>query len=289
MAAPQQYLRSSFALPCRAALLLLAGAILGSHPSWAETPRPFIVFDGLLYTGKPDTRARGLVPISWVGDIWRPGVPTDTVDAAQVRAVFEHEADKSGYYYLDIENWPLLSVSPATRRQNIAKLTQVIELARSALPSAHLGFYGLLPGITYWPLMRHDAAFAEWLQVNRDLEPLAGRVDAVYPSLYTFYDDVEGWKSYARQTLAEARRFGKPVYVFLWPQFHDSNPQLRGHDLPREFWRAELQLCAELADGVVLWGGWQTPWDERAAWWQETLAFMQTLPRGSRAPRPDAP
>jgi sugar phosphate isomerase/epimerase len=257
-------------------LVLLASAL----PSPADAA-DFIVFDGLLYSGKPDLQAaHGLVPIVWVGDLWRPGQSTDTVDEVQIRSLFEHAAKTGGYYYLDIENWPLESVPPETRRQNIDKLTRVIDLARRTAPGVRLGFYGILPGITYWPLIRHGAAYGEWQDVNRALDPLAAHVDAVFPSLYTFYLDRDGWTSYARQTLTEARRYGKPVYAFLWPEFHDSTV-LRGQKVPRDYWRAELDLCAEMADGVVLWGGWKQPWDEHAAWWQETLAFLRN--RGATA------
>jgi len=286
--------------PGIAVAILLACSMLGAGTTAAGTKhaaaetvrptavavRPFPVFDGLLYLGKPDLRPQGLVPIVWIGDLWGPGVSKETVDEVRVRSEFERIRNSGGLYYLDIENWPVLSVSGTTRRQNIEKLTRVIDLARHAAPHAQLGFYGILPGITYWPLFRHDAEYRDWLDGNRALDPLAGHVDAIFPSLYTYYDDLEGWKNYARQTLSEARRYGKPVYVFLWPQFHDSNPDLRGKELPRAFWRSELDLCAQMADGIVLWGGWQGQWDERASWWQEVLAFMKTLENGSGAVDP---
>jgi hypothetical protein len=254
--------------------ILLASA---ANPATASPEHPFVVFDGLLYAGKPDLRPQRLVPIVWVGDLWGPGVSMDTVDEERVRAVFNRSRNAAGYYYLDIENWPLQSVSATKRRENAAKLARVIDIARQAAPAAHLGFYGILPGITYWPLLRHDDAYRQWLAVNREMAPLASLVDAVFPSLYTFYDDLDGWRIYARQTLIEARRYGKPVYAFLWPEFHDSSRALRGHEISREYWRAELDLCAELADGVVLWGGWRRRWNENAPWWQETLAFMRAL------------
>ncbi len=270
----------------KATAILAVCLILGTHlaaagaePATGTVPR-FPVFDGLLYLGKPDLRPHGLVPIAWIGDLWRPGVSTEIVDDLQVRSQFARVRNSSGFYYLDIENWPLLSVSVATRQQSIEKLMRVIDLARRTAPNARLGFYGLLPGTTYWPLFRHDAQYREWLDVNRELDPIAAHVDAVFPSLYTYYNDMAGWKDYARQTLTEARRYGKPVYVFLWPQYHDSNPELRGQEVPRAFWRAELNLCAEMADGIVLWGGWQGHWNEDAAWWQETLEFMKTLKGG---------
>jgi hypothetical protein len=256
-------------------LLALASRLPGPSRAAARSagqPK-FRVFDGLMYLGKPDLRPAGLTRINWIGDLWRAGVSHDEVDDVQVRALFAPLRTSRGYYYLDIENWGLLGVSDATRRRNIDKLTQVIDLARAAAPSLQIGFYGLLPGITYWPLQRHDDAYREWLMVNQQLEPLAQHVDAVFPSLYTFYLDLEGWQNYARQTLKAARRYGKPVYAFLWPEFHDST-DLAGQHVPDAYWRAELELCVELADGIVLWGGWQQQWNEKASWWRETRAFL---------------
>ena len=257
------------------ATTLLAGTLTGMRPALSGPRRAFTIFDGLLYLEKPDTRPLGLVPIHGSGELWRPGVSQDGVDEVQIRAMFEPYRTSSGFYYIDIENWPLESVSSDVRRQNIEKLMRVIDLARQTAPALHLGFYGLLPGITYWPLLRHDGAYGQWREVNRKLDALADHVDAVFPSLYTFYADLDGWKNYARQTLIEARRYRKPVYAFLWPEFHDSNPTLGGHLVPRTFWRAELELCAELADGVVLWGGWKQHWNNETEWWQETLLFMK--------------
>jgi hypothetical protein len=257
-----------------ARILLLAIAVAFSS-SLPAAQRPFVVFDGLQYSGKPDTTARGMVPITWVGDLWRPGVSKDSVDAVRINAIFAHLANPRGYYYLDIENWPL-DRSPDEREASMAKLSQVLDLARRTAPDARIGFYGLLPGIVYWPLIRHDRAYDQWLATNRRLDDLAQRVDAVFPSLYTFYEDVEAWKSYARQTLVEARRYRKPVYAFLWPEYHDSTV-LRGQLVPLPYWRAQLELCSELADGVVLWGGWGQRWNEDAAWWQESVGFAQRL------------
>jgi len=258
-------------------LSLVALASQLPHPSRSAVPAAgrsgFRVFDGLLYLDKPDLQPLGLTPINWVGDFWRAGVPHDQVDEEQVRALFVPLRASHGYYYLDIENWDLLGVNETTRQRNIGKLTQVIDLARATAPGLRIGFYGLLPGITYWPLQRHDDAYQEWLMVNQQLVPLASHVDAIYPSLYTFYPDVEGWKNYARQTLRAARRYGKPVYAFLWPEFHDSTV-LAGQHVPTAYWRAELELCAQLADGIVLWGGWKQHWNEHAPWWQETRAFV---------------
>ncbi len=265
--------------------LLVIGIYLAILPSaWAEAS-DFVIFDGLAYARKPSPAAPGMVPITWIGDLWRPQVSKDSVDEVQVSAIFDRLRTSTGYYYLDIENWPVNSVSAEVRDESIQKLTRVIDLARREAPKAHLGFYGILPGITYWPLLRHDGAYDDWLAGNRAVDGLAMRVDAVFPSLYTFSDDREAWKSYARQTLIEARRYHKPVYAFLWPEFHDSTPR-RGQLVPALFWREQLALCAELADGIVLWGGWQQSWNPGAPWWQETQRFMRALDESGRLGKP---
>jgi len=270
-------------------LLLLAYGLFPSAVSAAD--RPFIVFDGLLYAGKPDLRASGLVRLAGSGEIWRAGTSHDSVDGTAIATLLEPYRDSEGYFYFDIENWPLVEsspqveVSPEVRQQNIEKLRRVIDVARHSAPRMHFGFYGLMPGITYWSLVNHESPtwhdaiqaryYRTWHEVNQQLDSLAPHVDVVFPSLYTFYDDPKGWESYARQTLLEARRYGKPIYPFLWPEYHNSNAALRDHEIPPDVWRAELELCAKLADGVVLWGGYQKRWNENAPWWRETQAFIQ--------------
>ena len=256
---------------------LARGGEFPAIPGAPAAGRRFALFDALLYAGKPDLRSVGLVPIEWVGDLWRPGVAHEEVDEAAVRAAFA-PLRRAAWCYLDIESWPVGGVDPALRARSIKKLARVIEIARMTAPGIRLGFYGILPDICYWPLLKHDAGYVQWLQTNRQLDGLAARVDAVFPSLYTFYEDLDGWRSYARQTLVESRRWEMPVYAFLWPEFHDSNLLLRGRPLPRSFWRAQLELCGELADGVVLWGGWRERWSESAEWWQETLQFIRAHP-----------
>jgi hypothetical protein len=258
-----------------AAMMMLGALAIPPVEAGEAVPSHFMVFDGLLFLGKPDLRIYGLTPILGSGDLWRAGVSRDDVDPVRLAAIFQSLKDSDGYYYLDIERWPLENVAPEVRAQNVAKLTHAISIARANAPHLHIGFYGLLPGITYWPLMRHDEAYLRWKQSNAALDVLAPSVDAVFPSLYTFYDDPAGWASYARQTLVEARRYGKPVYAFIWPEYHDSNPVLGGQMVPSEAWRAELELCFALADGVVIWGGSQHHWDANAPWWTQTLAFVQ--------------
>jgi hypothetical protein len=253
-------------------LAVLAGAgIIEPAYSLAE----FALFDGLGHRGKPNLQRLGLRPLAWVGNIWRDGISHDTVDEEGVRLALKHLPRGIEAFYLDIEAWPVLHVSPAIRDESIRKLLRVADLVRGHMPSAKFGFYGLPPAITYWPLVdNRPSEYAGWIEANRHMEPLAERVDYIFPSLYTFYVDRPGWLTYANATIKAARHYGKPVYPFLWYQYHDSNSLLRDHEIADDAWNEELRFCHAHADGLVLWGG-SGGWSESAAWWQSVRREFQ--------------
>jgi hypothetical protein len=229
----------------------------------------FQLFDALLHQGKPDLRQLGFQSLPMVNSIWRPGISQDIVDEPGLRIALGQMPPGTKAFFLDIETWPVLEVSSRVRHDSISKLLNVAQIARRLAPASKFGFYGLPPAVTYWPLVEdRPSEIAQWQETNRELEPLAALVDFVYPSIYTFYEDRRGWLTYAAATIQAARRYGKPVYPFLWFDYHDSNLMLRGRELNRDAWKEELQFCRDHADGIVLWGGYQQPWDERALWWQ---------------------
>ena len=109
-----------------------------------------------------------------------------------------------------------------------------------------------------------------WKRENDKRKGLAAVVDAIFPSLYCFYDDLAGWEKYAMANLLEARRIapGKPIYPFIWPRFHDSNAKLAEQFVPQNYFEKFLYVCGAYADGAVLWDGYRptetidetTPW-----------------------------
>jgi hypothetical protein len=125
--------------------------------------------------------------------------------------------------------------------------------------------------------------FLAWQVDNDRLAQIVDHVDALYPSVYTFYPDRQAWVVYAKAQIAEARRLGKgkPVYAFLWPQYHEANAALAHRPVEPDYWDLQLTTMAHHADGVVIWGGWgengPEPWKEEAPWWQVTKRFMQRL------------
>ena len=174
----------------------------------------------------------------------------------------------------------------------------VIGAAALYAPGLSVGYYGAPPTRDYWRAVKGPASpeYKTWMSENDKLHPLADAVVVLYPSLYTFYPDREGWSKYAIAQITEARRYagGKPVFVFLWPQYHESNVQLTGTYLPPDYWLRELQTAKEYADGVVIWGGWDLKtnkaykWDEDAQWWKITIDFLTATPGSVPAP-PQSP
>jgi hypothetical protein len=262
---------------CCYAMAIIA-LISSISPGWAESAVPgakFIVFDALLYQGKPDMGKYGMLPIIQMN---RPDGTAAGLDEAKTRERMSALKGLNGAVFLDYESWPLSGVSEDIIAGNVDKFIRVTKIVREAAPKATIGYYGVMPCGEYWGLVKHDQTkIKDWKECNREGEAIAVHVDAIFPSAYTFYNDQRDWDVYATAMIEEARRYKKPVYVFLWPEFHVSNRLLRGTNIPAQFWRHQLELCRGLADGIVIWGGWEEQWQEGAAWWSETKAFMAAM------------
>jgi hypothetical protein len=186
------------------------------------------------------------------------------------------KASGSSMIVLDIERWPdkgsrnLVNISQEKYKYTLNQLRKYFANKIS------VGYYGIPPVKDYWRTI-DDKKYASWQQDNDNFHSLADDVDVFYPSLYTFYADTEGWKKYAVAQISEAKRLakGKPVIVFLWPQYHESNLILGKHYIPAEFWRLQLETAYRYADGAIIWGGWKEEWSYDFPWWNETLSFMK--------------
>ena len=260
---------------------LLAGFLAASLSNTASTKSPkrtFQVFDGLLHLRKPSAQRLGLAPLRAVANIWRSHNQQDVDEHGLILALNQLPRDTRSIFF-DIECWPLLKVSSGTRDQSIRKFIRVAELTRAHRPALSFGFYNILPAHTYWPLVapQFQEEYTEWVAANKALKPLSNLVDYIFPSLYTYYADQNGWTKNATALLDAAREFGKPVLPFLWFEYHDSNKQLINHEIDPAAWREELKFCKLHADGVVLWGGYQRYWSDQAVWWQTAQAELDIL------------
>ncbi len=186
---------------------------------------------------------------------------------------------------LDIERWSVALPEPEKRQTNIDNLVDVLKRVRKIRPDMKFGYYGEVPVRVYWSntVPVSSAQRDRWRESNdAALRGLVPHLDALFPSLYNYDEDAPRWEFNTRNILTEARKYGKPVYCYLSPQFHPSNKALAGKYVSRELWRVALNSCHALADGVVIWAyDPKMEWDPQAPWWQETLAFMRAngLPR----------
>lgn len=177
---------------------------------------------------------------------------------------------------LDIEHWNVYTMDDVEANQNIDKYILVIDTMKKARPDLKFGYYGVLPNRDYWaPVSNSPQKMAAWKAINQRLKRLAEHVDVVCPSLYMFYDDMNGWEKYAIENIKYAREYGKPVYPFIWPQYHESNKILGGQYLDKNIWLNQIQVISQKSDGIIIWGGYKQEWDENAPWWQVTKKFIQ--------------
>ena len=271
----------------------MAGIMLSRHSSSIEPtasasiPRPFVVFDATLYKDKPSLVPYDIRPITllyesrlFVADQPPTAVPPETI----VRSLAYELRGSQEPVVLDIERWPLKG-DELTVQSTVRKFLLVLSWVEDEAPSVAFGVYGTVPVPDYWRAIRDPASaeFQSWQQDNDRLERISDRVDALFPSIYTFYPDRQGWVTYAIAQISEARRKanGKPVYAFLWPRYHESNLLLGNRPLDPDYWELQLNTVAQYADGVVIWGGWGTngpePWNEEAPWWQVTKRLMKRI------------
>jgi hypothetical protein len=251
----------------------------------AQTQRPFLVFDATLYQHKPDMGRYGIKPLRviYAGEFWDRGQDRATLPSEQlVRRLAETAGSRA---VIDIEHWPTHAATQDIVQASVEKYLTLLRWFHEAAPNLNVGYYGVVPIRDYWRAVTAPTSVEHraWMAENTLLLPIAKEVDALYPSLYTFYVDRAGWVRHAESNLREAKRLadGKPVYAFLWPQYHESNRLLRGKFLPADYWKLELQTVKQHADGIVLWGGWgndgPAAWDEAAPWWTVTKEFLETF------------
>jgi hypothetical protein len=273
---------------CALTLSMIAGCA-GALPSKTSvTPPPstaprakFVVFDGTLYKAKPSTEQTGMKPITvlYQASLWprNAGDPQSVPNADVVKALALQASQSTGIAVVDIEQWQLTGDS-TTVGQSVDKYQETLQMFQQAAPSLQLGYYSVAPIRDYWSPIdgSNSTKYLAWQQQNNAVTPIAQQASALFPSAYTFYTDQAGWQKYAIAQVAEARRIapGKPVYLFLWPQYDDGKGAQGGDYLPDAYWQMELETAKKYADGVVIWGGWNQTWDSNASWWLETQRFM---------------
>ena len=159
---------------------------------------------------------------------------------------------------------------------DVPTLINALIQARSA-SNQPVGFYCLSLG-NYWDANGAHGVLSQnaWYNLNDSYAPLLALVDFICPSLYTYYPDQAGWMQYALENISEAKRTapGKPVYPFIMPEYDPSASNgLAGTYVGDPYWRMQLSTIRALADGVIVWGGYQAEWNTANSWQPMALEF----------------
>lgn len=277
---PDQMMRRRFLQATMATWIVTVchGSAIAS--SQGETRlRSFEARSAMRFTGLPDTSRLGIpkVTVAYTNQLWPKDASKAEPDLDFLRrtAIPKLLRTAPDLIILDVEHWDLSEQSDAQIARNIDRYVLMLRTFREAMPAEmRLGLYSMVPVRNYWAPVRGNASkISTWQKDNQRLQPIADLVDVIFPSLYTFYDDPAGWVTYAKANISEARKYGRPVHAFLWPQYHDS-----GEYIAADFWRLQLETVFDAADGLVIW----TPakgkprWNPEASWWLETVAFLES-------------
>ncbi|HZL37965.1 MAG TPA: hypothetical protein VFC78_21795, partial [Tepidisphaeraceae bacterium] len=273
-----------------------------SQPADVSRPaRPPRFFDALAHYGRPNSVALGLKPLFMVYEpsLWPRPPRDDGPPAESLCRTFARQAGlRREMVCIDIEKWPIdIRVTPRAQvEQNLRKLAQIADWFHDERPDLRIGFYGIAPITDFWtPYNYHTAlrlkatspywaskeaeytlGFEGWQRSNDFVRERLGRhIDVLFPSLYQFYDDINGWDIYARANVAEADRYGKAVFPFIWFRYHPNTEALHNKLIPVDQWTRQLELTTRLSEGPVIWGGYKETWDPNQPWWQATARFMQ--------------
>lgn len=243
----------------------------------------FVVFDGVGgYRNKPNPFHPGakMAHLAGGGKLFSGSHPNynDTAGDEQTVRTYVRTLPQNAVVVINIEHWPLNIRNTPTAQvdESMRKFLDIFSWFRSERPDVKIGVYSMFPGRDYWtPVNNRPAEMAAWRAANEYLRPLANAVDYIFPSIYTFYNDPNGWEVYARANIREAQIYGKPVYPFLWPTYHDSTV-LRGQSISREFMRRQYDVMRSAgANGFVVWE-WapHVQWTNTFPWFQELDDFI---------------
>ncbi|SDH43599.1 hypothetical protein [Variovorax sp. OV700] len=263
--------------------LLMSVCFFGANSASAQSSsKPFLVVQSMTYKGGVDVSSFGVPrnPLIYESMLLPSKTSDQMIEGEALKNLLDGLGSGPLPTVIDIERWHLYTDNEDERSKSREKYLNVVRNIRAARPGIKLGYYGVVPTRTYWPLLDagRKSERQKWENLNsRAAQDFVPHVDAIFPSLYTLYGNQEGWRIYAEETLRVAKRFGKPVYCYLWPQFNSGNPLLGGKYLPADYWMLELETCYKHSDGIVIWNHEpQKNWDPDAEWWQQTLKFLES-------------
>ena len=164
---------------------------------------------------------------------------------------------RDGLLSLDIETWPV----------NWTLLQGALKVARQQQPAVRLSFFGsgavsgtmINQGIAGTP-----SAFtsAETIDDSDAARATMALCDFCSPGLYlNSTQNVQEFLAMAGYTIAESRRYGKPVYAEICPAYSDNNQLIDPAD-----WSTIIWNLSAISDGLIVWGHFSA-WPSDQSWW----------------------
>jgi hypothetical protein len=232
----------------------------------------FPVYDNMFYSGQPETATAGLVKcnILYQIAIWPKGRDMSVLpDKAAYQQLVRQHSVNPGPFVIDIEKLPLKGEAA---EHNLAILSTLADWAREVLPGKPIGFYGYN---TLSNISKSRIPLAK---------QLAAHVDVFFPSMYTFNDDQPAREAKMKAEADEDHMLGpgKPLYFYLWPQYHDKTPKAFQF-VSSDYWRFQLDNAKKYGDGVVIWSSSKFAWNDATGWWEATIKFVQQTQPGPGA------
>jgi len=257
----------------------------------SKVNRNFEIYDGTLYKNKPDISVYGIHPVNiiYASRFWKNWVEKKNLETLPDKNVIKQLAmdakQKNQLTVLDIEHWELNPEDKVKFKRNLSKYIKIMSEFRQNSGLVNLGYYSKIPMPAFtWSLAdKASDGFRQWARINKSLTPISRVVDVIFPSLYTYSTNMKKWIKYAIANIKQARKYGKPVIVFIWPQYSEKNKALTHRFISDDFWLLQLRTVSRYADGVIIWGGWgengPMQWDKNAQWWKITKDFINKIER----------
>lgn len=247
----------------------------------AEKVKSFTFYNEMRFQNQPDLSVYGFkeIRVVYVNEMWPPKSSKEEPDTDYISKRIIDKYIAGEILCIDIEHWPLdiRTNKDSEVNKSINKYIKVINTFKKNLTDSYFGVYSMFP-IRDYRTPTTEKGVNEWRLANKKLSIISKNVDYIFPSLYTFYKDKEGWKKYALENINEAKKYGKPVIPFIWPQYHPSNRLRKLDFIDADFWKMQLDFIYEHAEGLVIWsprGEFRSDWDENAAWWKITKEFLE--------------
>ena len=225
--------------------------------------KPFCIFHEVRFNNTATTPASlGWVEIDTIYQrTWTPDTPAPLspgnpdIDVPSQSLVNSIVAGADDIFVPDIESWwePNNDGTNPLSNEAVAAFELTADRINAAKGSKVWGYYSTVPKRSYFGAVNPDKR-ARWFAANDKNAGIAGKVDIMFPSIYTFSTlrDPADWITYAAFQVSEARRISgdKPVVPYLWPFFHKAGTE----QIPTGFMKLQVLTLISLGcEGVVLW------------------------------------